>query len=154
MKRLSELCVGERGFVSGLDGDPAVKRRLMAMGFVPGTEVKVLRVAPMGDPVAFSLMGYDVSLRREESGLVLVEPVEEMSLASAPAEVRLVVTGMNCGWRMRHRLRGLGIGPGIELVKVSGSGCGRVQVRVNGALHHIGHGMAWRVFVKPAGECG
>lgn len=135
-----------------MKGEPGSKRRLLSMGFVPGAEVEVLRVAPMGDPVAFLLKDYCISLRRVEAAQVTVEPVEEMSLASAPTGTRLVVTGTQAGWGMRHRLRRLGIGPGTGLVKRSGSGHGRVLVEVNGHEGHLGHGIARRVFVRLAGE--
>lgn len=154
MKPLSELGVGERGVVRELSGNPASKRRLLSMGFVPGAVVDVLRKAPMGDPVAFAVKDYCISLRKEEAAQVAVEPVEELSLASAPVGARLAVTGMRAGWGMRHRLRRLGVGPGSELVKLSGSGHGQVLVVLGGREEHLGQGIARRLLVRLAGEAG
>ena len=54
----------------------AVKRRLVDMGLTPGTAVKLVKVAPMGDPLEVSLRGYELSLRREDAAQILVEPLE------------------------------------------------------------------------------
>ncbi len=52
--------------------DPLIARRLMALGFVPGTKVKVLRRAPLGDPVEYALRGTRISLRGSESACIEV----------------------------------------------------------------------------------
>jgi Fe2+ transport system protein FeoA len=147
MKRLSELRVGERGLVRRVEGSVGVRRRLRAMGFVAGTEVAVKRCAPMGDPVAYDLLGYCLSLRREEAAAVLVEPVPVMSLASAPVGPRLRVVRMTGGWGMRRRLAGLGISEGTELTRVSAGDSGPVAVCVDGTARVVGRGMAGRVIV-------
>jgi ferrous iron transport protein A len=48
------------------------RKRLLAMGFVPGAGVEVLRAAPLGDPVEYRVKGYCISLRREEAKLISV----------------------------------------------------------------------------------
>lgn len=149
MKRLSELAVGDRAIVKGVKGDPGVRRRLRAMGFVSGTEISVRRCAPMGDPVAYDLMGYCLSLRKEEAALVMVEPVSRMSLASAPVGVKLRVLGVAGGWGIRRKLGALGVAEGEEVVKAAGVGSGPVEVEAEGRRSTIGHGMAERVAVSP-----
>jgi len=71
-KRLSELEPGEGGVVSKVVGDREVRRRLLDMGLTRGTEVIVVRRAPLGDPVEFLLKGYNLSLRKRESENVYV----------------------------------------------------------------------------------
>ena len=71
-KRLSELKPGERGVVSKVVGDREVRRRLLDMGLTRGTEIIVVRRAPLGDPVEFLLKGYNLSLRKRESENVYV----------------------------------------------------------------------------------
>jgi len=51
-------------------------RRLGELGFVPGTEIQVVRRAPLGDPIEIELRGYRVCLRREQLEGLLVEPIE------------------------------------------------------------------------------
>jgi len=70
---LHELVVGQRGVVVRISGQGPVRRRMMDMGLVPGTEVKVLRVAPLGDPVEFEVKGYSLSLRKSEASNITVE---------------------------------------------------------------------------------
>jgi ferrous iron transport protein A len=150
MKPLSMLAVGERGVVSSVVGDAGIRRRLRAMGFVAGTLVSVKRCAPMGDPVAYDLMGYCLSLRKDEAALVMVEPVPRMNLLSAPVGVRLRVLEVAGGWGMRRRLATLGLAEGGFVVKTGGAGSGPVEVEVEGRRGTIGHGMAHRVAVAPA----
>lgn len=76
MKQLRDLKVGDRAVVRGLQGDRAIRRRLMDMGLVPGVEVKVSKVAPLGDPVDIEVKGYHLSLRKDEAQVVLVEGIE------------------------------------------------------------------------------
>ncbi len=54
----------------------SIRKRLLAMGFVPGAGVEVLRAAPLGDPVEYRVKGYCISLRREEAKLISVSTGE------------------------------------------------------------------------------
>ena len=74
---LNELNVGQHGIVVRVGGKGAVKRRMMDMGLVPGSEVKVLHVAPLGDPVEFQVKGYSLSLRQQEARNITVELPQE-----------------------------------------------------------------------------
>lgn len=69
---LDRLAPGERGVIARLDGEPAVRRRLMELGLVPGTTIELVRRAPMGDPIEFTARGVHLSLRRSEAGLIHV----------------------------------------------------------------------------------
>ncbi len=75
---LHELKVGQRGIVVRVGGQGPVRRRMMDMGLVTGAEVKVARVAPLGDPVEFEVKGYHLSLRKSEARNVIIEvPAEK-----------------------------------------------------------------------------
>lgn len=56
-----------------VQGDATLQQRILEMGILPGTEVKLIRVAPLGDPMEFSVLGYNLSLRRSEAECVIVE---------------------------------------------------------------------------------
>jgi len=75
---LHELQVGQRGIVVRVGGKGPVRRRMMDMGLVTGAEVKVVRVAPLGDPVEFEVKGYSLSLRKSEARNIIVEAPEEV----------------------------------------------------------------------------
>lgn len=70
---LDDLRPGEAGVVKAVRGDGALRGRLLEMGFVSGTAVRVVRVAPLADPMEVELHGYHLSLRRADARTVLVE---------------------------------------------------------------------------------
>ncbi len=71
--RLSELSTGGRARVIGVDARNEVGLRIMEMGVTPGVEIRFVGKAPLGDPMAFEVRGYRLSLRRDEAALVEVE---------------------------------------------------------------------------------
>lgn len=71
--KLSELEVGEKGRIMKIGGNTSLKKRLLDMGLTPRTEIKVIRKAPLKDPVDFEIKGYQISLRRDEADHILVE---------------------------------------------------------------------------------
>ena len=74
---LNTLTVGESCMIRQVGNQRgAVKRRLVDMGLTPGTAVKLVKVAPMGDPLEVSLRGYELSLRREDAAQIQVEPLQ------------------------------------------------------------------------------
>jgi Fe2+ transport system protein FeoA len=72
VRTLNELEPEERGTICEVNGNGALRRRLLDMGVVPGTEIEVVRIAPLGDPVEYLVKGYRLSLRRTEAANVLV----------------------------------------------------------------------------------
>lgn len=72
---LDDLRVGERGRIMKLNATGPFKKRLLEMGFIQGVEVKVIKYAPLLDPVEYCIKGYHVSLRHEEAQLIEVEPL-------------------------------------------------------------------------------
>ncbi len=72
---LDGLELGRSAAVEAVRGEPAMAVRLMEMGFVPGTHVKLIKRAPMGDPLQFQLRGYHISLRRAEAAMVMVKRI-------------------------------------------------------------------------------
>lgn len=73
--KLNELEIKGKCRICRVIGDRAIKKRLLEMGFVKGTEVYVEKVAPLGDPMELVLKGYHLSLRRAEAKNVLIEKV-------------------------------------------------------------------------------
>lgn len=71
MKQLSALKIGEIGVVSKFT-DEAVSTKLMEMGCLPGELIRVIKIAPLGDPMSIEVSGYELSLRKDEASCVLV----------------------------------------------------------------------------------
>jgi len=70
---LDKLKVGQTGIVVHVGGAGPGRRRMMDMGLVTGAEVKVVRVAPLGDPIEFEVKGYNLSLRKSEARDITVQ---------------------------------------------------------------------------------
>jgi ferrous iron transport protein A len=73
MKTLKDAKVGETVTVAKLLGEGATKRRIMDMGITKGTPIYVRKVAPLGDPVELNLRGYELSVRKADAELIIVE---------------------------------------------------------------------------------
>ena len=70
---LDTLKPGDEAVVKQLQGEPEITGRLMEMGLVTGTPIKVLKFAPLGDPLEIVMRGYHLTLRRTEAAGIIVE---------------------------------------------------------------------------------
>ena len=73
MKTLKQVKIGGTAKVVKLHGEGALKRRIMDMGITKGVEIKVRKVAPLGDPIEITVRGYELSLRKADAELIEVE---------------------------------------------------------------------------------
>jgi len=73
---LSSLARGDRAIVVDVDASTPEGRRLLELGFLPETEIRVVRRAPLGDPIAFLLRGAQICLRRSEAARVRVREAD------------------------------------------------------------------------------
>ena len=73
MKTLKDAKVGTSVRVVRLNGEGAVKRRIMDMGITKGVTVYVRKVAPLGDPLELNVRGYELSLRKQDAEMIEVE---------------------------------------------------------------------------------
>jgi Fe2+ transport system protein FeoA len=73
MTSLSQLTPGSRAVVRHVGGETAVRQRLLEMGFISGAPLRMVRLAPLGDPMQVELHGAYISLRRSEARTILVE---------------------------------------------------------------------------------
>ena len=73
MKTLKSAKIGETVKVVKLNGEGAVKRRIMDMGITRGVEVYVRKVAPLGDPIEVTVRGYELSPRKADADMIEVE---------------------------------------------------------------------------------
>ena len=70
---LADLNPGDRAVIVKVNGRGQLRRRIVEMGITVGKEVEVERIAPLGDPLEIIIMGYHVSLRRNEMATIVVE---------------------------------------------------------------------------------
>lgn len=74
-RTLRDVAVGESAVVRRLQGEGAVKRRIMDMGITKGVCVYIRKVAPLGDPLEVTVRGYELTLRKADAELIQVEEV-------------------------------------------------------------------------------
>lgn len=74
--RLSEFAIGQSGVIKGVSGEGRIRRRLFDMGVTPGAEVYLRKRAPLGDPVEITIRDYELTLRKGEAELVIMEVKE------------------------------------------------------------------------------
>lgn len=70
MATLKDARIGDTVTVRKLNGEGAVKRRIMDMGITKGVEVYVRKVAPLGDPIEVTVRGYELSLRKSDAEMI------------------------------------------------------------------------------------
>ena len=76
MKTLKDLKIGESASITAVGGKGALRQHFLDMGLIPGVEVKVIRFAPMGDPMEIRIHSYELTLRLADAGKIKVEPVD------------------------------------------------------------------------------
>lgn len=132
--RLSDLKPGETGVITKILGHGAFRKRVIEMGFVKGHKVTVLLHAPLQDPIKYTLMGYEVSLRRSESQLIEVVSADEWeSLPSA--EAKTAIETSECP-RIPVRKDKV-----INVALVGNPNCGKTSLFniASGAHEHVGN---------------
>ncbi|HJZ41303.1 MAG TPA: ferrous iron transport protein B [Bacteroidales bacterium] len=91
--RLSEIHTGNSVFIENVKGNGTFRQRIGEMGFVKGKKITVIKNAPLNDPIEFSLMGYNVSLRRSEASLIEVSPGSGPEVSDEPVYTENITDG-------------------------------------------------------------
>lgn len=135
--RLTELKPGQTGRIVKILGHGAFRKRVMEMGFVRGREVRMILQAPLQDPIKYSLMDYEVSLRRSEADLIEIQRVDENGdiVDSAPETSGTETRGK------RHDSSGDSRDRVINVALIGNPNCGKTSLfnMVSGAHEHVGN---------------
>ena len=73
---LDKLPLGQEAVITAVGGEGALRCRLLDMGLIPKTKVRIEKIAPLGDPLELRVRGYSLSLRKEDAGRIEVEVVQ------------------------------------------------------------------------------
>jgi ferrous iron transport protein B len=76
---LKELKIGQSAVIKAVGGEGALRQHFLDMGVIPGTEVTVIKYAPLGDPVELQIHGYELTLRLSDAEKIEIEPIKERS---------------------------------------------------------------------------
>ncbi|TFU94328.1 ferrous iron transport protein B [Barnesiella sp. WM24] len=136
--RLSELKTGESGIVVKILGHGAFRKRVIEMGFVKGQVIKVLLNAPLKDPIKYSIMGYELSLRRSEADMVEVLPVGQEESVADPVHVGSVSSGSE-SVTVHHDFEGRS--KTINVALIGNPNCGKTSLFniASGSKEHVGN---------------
>lgn len=149
--KLSELHTGEIGIIVKVAGHGGFRKRIVEMGFIKGKRVKVILNAPLRDPIEYEIMGYKISLRREEARLVEVvsesEAKDDERLHSAdtlqplPCDSSDIATGSS--EQLEQRMKALAEGKRrvINVALVGNPNCGKTSLFniASGSHEHVGN---------------
>lgn len=151
--RLSDLHTGERGIVVKHHSDKAFRKRLLEMGFIPGEEISVVKNAPLLDPVEYRILGYDLTLRREEAKSIEVIPVgadesgtrREVQASTLFKESEDMAPAGGCTAKRKNAKT-------IRVTFVGNPNCGKTSLfnAASGANEHVGNYSGVTVDVKTA----
>ena len=73
LKKLDQFRIGETGLIKKVEGEGRLRRRLFDMGVTPGATVYLRKKAPLGDPLEVTIRNYELTLRKSEAALVVLE---------------------------------------------------------------------------------
>ena len=137
--RLSELKTGQTGIIVKILGHGAFRKRVMDMGFVRGSRVDVLLDAPLKDPIKYSVMGSEISLRRAEAALIEVVPAD-----AANTEIPRLQRNPEIGDTELDELPDSAEGSPSDIINIALVGnpnCGKTSLfnRLCGSHEHVGN---------------
>ena len=135
--RLSDLKTGETGIIVKILGHGAFRKRVLEMGFVKGRPITAILSAPLRDPIKYSLMGYEISLRRSEARLVEVIPVKDADANNLPDFTHLNVVADEDDFSREYR----GLSHTINIALIGNPNCGKTSLFniASGAHEHVGN---------------
>ena len=139
--KLSELKNGETAVIIRLSGHGGFRKRIMEMGFVRGSKVKVILNAPLRDPIEYEIIGYKISLRRDESDKIEVISESEAKELFLKSEALPALDGDREVWleyamaRLAEQRRKV-----IKVALVGNPNCGKTSLfnMASGRHEHVG----------------
>lgn len=131
---LSELKTGDTAVITKVKGYGAFRKRLNEMGFVRGKMVKAVKNAPLNDPIEYAIMGYEISLRRQEAAFIEIVSLEEASdIVGVTGSAREAEEAFAKHWEGRDKH--------IHVALVGNPNAGKTTLfnYVSGSQEHVGN---------------
>ena len=139
--RLSELKTGEKGVIVKVLGHGGFRKRIVEMGFIKGKTVEVLLDAPLKDPIKYKVMGYEISLRRQEAAMIEIVSEHEIEEQDLQLDYHKGLSeDMSLGEEELKRLA-LGKRRTINVALVGNPNCGKTSLFniASGSHEHVGN---------------
>ena len=143
--KLSELKTGERGVVVRVSGHGSFRKRILELGFIKGNVVKVILNAPLKDPIEYEIIGYKISLRREEADMIEVisESEAKESLGKPATSATVIAESCDEAEILSQRMKDLAEQRRhvIRVALVGNPNCGKTSLFniASGSHEHVGN---------------
>lgn len=133
--RLSDLQTGQQGVIVKVLGHGAFRKRIIEMGFIKGKVVNVILNAPLKDPIKYEVMGYEVSLRRNEAAMIEVIPVDQIMKDNPEIDMKGIETDSFFTREYQNHSKT------INVALVGNPNCGKTSLFniASGAKEHVGN---------------
>lgn len=142
---LKELEIGKSAVVTQVGGEGALRQHFLDMGMIPGTEVTVVKFAPMGDPMELQIHGYELTLRLAEAEQIEIKPIDKRSNSHAGSE-RIQPSvhpglGEEGKFHSKEDEHPLPEGTTLTYALVGNQNCGKTTLfnQLTGANQHVGN---------------
>ena len=143
--RLNDLKPGESGRILAVGGEGALRQHFLDMGMIPGAEVTLVKLAPMGDPMELQIHGYELTLRLADAGNIEISPVENAPASRSAAPERKKLDHPGLGEEGRFHPKGSGDplpeGTRLTFALVGNQNSGKTTLfnQLTGANQHVGN---------------
>lgn len=142
--RLSELSIGDTATIQGVGGSGALRQHFLDMGLIQGTEVTVVKYAPMGDPIELRIHGYELTIRLEDADNIKISEPHSPRTAKAKAQKREKYHpgyGEDGKFHDRKEEKPLPEGETLTFALVGNQNCGKTTLfnQLTGAKQHVGN---------------
>lgn len=142
---LKDLKIGGYAIITSVGGEGALRQHFLDMGVIPGTEVTVVKYAPMGDPMELRLHGYELTLRLSDAEQIEITPINEKNI-SQPDQLKIKNSehpGLGEGGKFHPKGSGSPLPDDTELTfaLVGNQNCGKTTLfnRLTGSNQHVGN---------------
>ena len=143
--KLSELQIGKSGVIKAVGGSGALRQHFLDMGMIPGAEVTVVKLAPMGDPMELQVHGYELTLRLAEAAQIEIDSIEKRSNPHARVENEKKSEHPGLGEDGRYHSKKdenpLPEGTRLTYALVGNQNCGKTTLfnQLTGSNQHVGN---------------
>ncbi len=143
--RLSKLQTGQSAVIDEVGGQGALRQHFLDMGVIPGAQIKLIKTAPMGDPMEFQIHGYELTLRIADAERILVNPVEDRQIEKKIRERRKNDHHPGLGEEGKYHPKGSGSalpsGTVLTFALVGNQNSGKTTLfnQLTGASQHVGN---------------
>lgn len=140
---LKEMKIGQSAVIEAVGGEGQLRQHFLDMGVIPGTEITLVKLAPMGDPMQFTLHGYELTLRMDDAKKIIVKPISEKhhrSVKKSKAEAHPGL-GEKVGYRPKSSKSPLSKDSKLTYALVGNQNCGKTTLfnQMTGSNQHVGN---------------